>query len=163
MSLIQVGVRVYTQLGKTHRPDQRSSWALHKHLREASVGCHPPASIGHVTIATITRPCWVYGCSCYVGVRLRAECTSPLISRSNLAAFQASHFRVRCFHGRCLCSVWWGSSAWGQRPLSAQPAASNIPRVGSEGLIGWDQTSLVSGRKTGTLVVGRTTNKRSIF
>ena len=57
---------------ESYRADQRSCSALDAHLREASIGCHPPGSIRHVAtrIAKMYRCCSVYGCACCIAVRL---------------------------------------------------------------------------------------------
>ena len=45
----------------------------------------------------ICRCCWVYGCACCIAVRLLAVSTTPLISRSDVAACQACHLQARRF------------------------------------------------------------------
>ena len=90
--------RLHTELGEAHRADQRSCSALDAHFREACIAHHTPGSIGHVTVLIK----YVIGAESMAVpaallVRLLAVSTTRLISRSNLAACQASHLQARRF------------------------------------------------------------------
>ena len=86
---------------ESYRADQRSCSALDAHLREASIGCHPPGSIGHAAtrIAKMYRCCSVYGCACCITVRLpHLSPDAAIISPHFKRAISKHDIRTMVFH-----------------------------------------------------------------
>ena len=105
----------HTQLGEAYRADQRSCSALDAHLREASIGCHPPGSIRHVAtrIAKMYRCCSVYGCACCIAVRLPHLSPDEAIISPHFKRAISKHIRTMVFHF-LLPGGWIKSQAGGQ-------------------------------------------------
>ena len=81
--------------------EQSSYSALDAHIREASIGCHPPRSIRRVAtrIAKMYRFCSMYVCICCIAVRLPHVSPDEAITLPHFKRTIAKHdIRTMIFH-----------------------------------------------------------------